>query len=37
MKAFEKAHSWRELFALAQEEKVPKEALFGMVERVTGE
>jgi elongator complex protein 1 len=37
MKAYEKAHAWRELFTLANEQKLDKEAIAAMVERVTGE
>lgn len=37
MKSYEKAHAWRELFTLANEQKLDKEAIAAMVERVTGE
>lgn len=37
LKAFEKAHAWRELFTLAKEQKVEKERVLEMVERVNGE
>ena len=36
MKAYEKAHAWRELFALALKQETPKSALDGISERVTG-
>jgi len=37
MKAYEKAHAWRELFTLANEQKLDAEAIAAMVERVTGD
>lgn len=36
MKAFEKAHAWRELFAMAQKEAVPAEEQQDIIVRVTG-
>ena len=36
MKAYEKAHAWRELFTLAKEQQLDEEAIAAMVERVTG-
>lgn len=36
MKAYEKAHAWRELFTLANEQKLDEDAIAAMVERVTG-
>jgi len=36
MKAYEKAHAWRELFTLAKEQQLNEEAIAAMVERVTG-
>lgn len=36
MKAYEKAHAWRELFTMANEQKLDEEAISAMVERVTG-
>ncbi|ORY20535.1 putative Pol II transcription elongation factor [Naematelia encephala] len=35
MKAYEKAHSWRELFTLALEQKIPQDKLLEMCTRVT--
>lgn len=35
LKAYEKAHAWRELFALANEQAVAKSVLLGMCERST--
>ena len=37
MKAYERAHAWRELFALALKEEVPQEGIAEMLERVAGE
>lgn len=37
LKAYEKAHAWRELFALAFEQKLSEDAVSGLVERVSGE
>lgn len=37
MKAYEKAHAWRELFTIAKERELDDQAIAGMVERVTGE
>lgn len=36
MKAYEKAHAWRELFTVAKEQKLEDQAIASMVERVTG-
>lgn len=36
LKAYEKAHAWRELFALAKEQEVSSDALYEMCERVSG-
>lgn len=36
MKAYEKAHAWRELFTMAKEQKQDEETIAAMVERVTG-
>lgn len=36
LKAYERAHTWRELFALAKKEGLSKESLDEMIERVTG-
>ena len=36
MKAYEKAHAWRELFALGLQHEMSKSVLSGMSERVTG-
>jgi elongator complex protein 1 len=36
MKAYEKAHAWRELFRLANEQKLDEDAIAAMVERITG-
>ncbi|WWD21132.1 hypothetical protein CI109_105613 [Kwoniella shandongensis] len=35
LKAYERAHAWRELFTLAKKEEVKRESLLEMVERVT--
>ena len=35
LKAYEKAHAWRELFALALEQQLPKSAIDEMCERVS--
>jgi elongator complex protein 1 len=37
MKAYEKAHAWRELFTMAKEQQLDEGAIAAMVERVTGE
>ncbi len=37
LKAYEKAHAWRELFTLALQQKMPKQAIAELCERVTGE
>jgi elongator complex protein 1 len=37
LKAYERAHAWRELFALALKEEVSKDSIAEMVERVAGE
>lgn len=37
MKAYEKAHAWRELFTVAKEQQLDSQAITGMVERVTGQ
>lgn len=37
LKAYERAHAWRELFALAVKEKLSEKAISDMVERVAGE
>jgi elongator complex protein 1 len=37
LKAYEKAHAWRELFAFAIRQNLPKEELSEMAERVTGQ
>lgn len=36
MKAYEKAHAWRELFTMAKEQELDEETIAAMVERVTG-
>lgn len=36
MKAYEKAHAWRELFTMAKEQDLDEETIAAMVERVTG-
>lgn len=36
LKAYERAHAWRELFALAVNEKLSEKAISDMVERVAG-
>jgi elongator complex protein 1 len=36
LKAYEKAHAWRELFSLALEQKVSDEVLSSLIERVSG-
>jgi elongator complex protein 1 len=36
MKAYEKAHAWRELFTLAKEQGLDADTIAAMVERVTG-
>lgn len=36
LKAYERAHAWRELFALALKEEVSKKGIAEMVERVAG-
>ena len=36
MKAYEKAHAWRELFTMAKEQELDEETIAVMVERVTG-
>jgi elongator complex protein 1 len=36
MKAYEKAHAWRELFTMAKEQQLDEETISAMVERVTG-
>lgn len=36
LKAFERANAWRELFALALKEKLSKDLITEMVERVAG-
>jgi elongator complex protein 1 len=36
MKAYEKAHAWRELFTMAKEQQLDEETIAAMVERVTG-
>ena len=35
MKAYEKAHAWRELFTMAKEQDLDEETIAAMVERVT--
>ncbi|KAK4687641.1 elongator complex protein 1, partial [Tremellales sp. Uapishka_1] len=35
MKAYEKAHAWRDLFTLALQQRIPQHALLEMCERVT--
>jgi elongator complex protein 1 len=37
LKAYEKAHAWRELFAAAKKQELSQEAISEMVERVTGQ
>lgn len=37
MKAYEKAHAWRELFTIAKERQLDDQTIAAMVERVTGE
>lgn len=37
MKAYEKAHAWRELFTIAKVRELDDQAIAAMVERVTGE
>lgn len=37
MKAFEKAHAWRELFTMAKDQHLDAEAISEMVGRITGE
>lgn len=37
MKAYEKAHAWRELFTLAKQQRLDEQAVASMVERVTGQ
>lgn len=37
MKAYEKAHAWRELFTVAKEQQLDDQAIAAMVERVTGQ
>lgn len=37
MKAFEKAHAWRELFTMAKDQQLDAEAISEMVGRITGE
>jgi elongator complex protein 1 len=36
MKAYEKAHAWRELFTIAKERQLDDQTIADMVERVTG-
>jgi hypothetical protein len=36
LKAYEKAHAWQELFTLALQQKLPKQAIVEMCGRVTG-
>jgi elongator complex protein 1 len=36
MKAFEKAHAWRELFTMAKDQQLDAEAISEMVGRITG-
>lgn len=36
LKAYEKAHAWRELFTLAQQTELPKEVIAGICARVSG-
>lgn len=36
LKAYEKAHAWRQLFSLALEQKVSQDVLSGLIERVSG-
>lgn len=36
LKAYEKAHAWRELFALALEQEISSQALTELCERVSG-
>lgn len=36
MKAYEKAHAWRELFTIAKQQELDDKAIAAMVERVTG-
>jgi elongator complex protein 1 len=35
LKAYEKAHAWRDLFTLAVQQKMPRQAIVDMCERVT--
>jgi len=37
LKAYERAHAWRELFALALQQQLPQDTIAEMSERVAGE